>query len=90
MSISRAHNGSARNAIQSALCGLGFHSFEEVGTKTETGHRYSEAHDTMYEVRQTWALVRCAHCRREAMKSEAVDEIEVGHYERVFVRNQPS
>jgi hypothetical protein len=86
MSISRAQTGSRRGGIQKMLCGLGHHAFERVGTKTETAHRYSEVHETLYEVRQSRALLRCVCCGSEAIRLEDVEESVVGHYERTFVR----
>ncbi|WP_025229597.1 hypothetical protein [Fimbriimonas ginsengisoli] len=88
MSISRAQAGSRKGGIQRVLCGLGHHAFERVGTKTETAHRYSEVHETLYEVRQHRALLRCACCGSEAARLDTTEESAVGQYERKFVRTE--
>lgn len=89
MSLSKAQTGSRRVSFQGILCGVGVHAYEAVGSKIEEGHRYSETHETLYDVRQHRTLLRCSHCGREAMKVEKTEQIPVGQYVRVFRKGEP-
>lgn len=86
MSISRAQAGSRRGGLQRVMCGLGHHAFERLGARSEMKHRYSEVHETMYEVTQRYALLKCPCCGHETVKLENTEELPVGHYERVYVK----
>jgi hypothetical protein len=76
----------ARGFFQGLMCSLGVHKLEEVGLQTETRHRYSEAHESVYMVTERRLNLRCACCGLETRRIESIDHEEEGHYERVYVR----
>jgi hypothetical protein len=68
------------------MCGIGHHVYETVGTRVDATHRYSETHETLYEVHYHRDLLRCSSCGAESIKTTAIDEVVIGRYEHSFVK----
>lgn len=67
------------------MCGLGHHAFETIGTRVDSKHRFSDVHETLYEVRFHRAMLRCAACGAESVTTDHVEESVIGRYEHTFV-----